>query len=118
MSGELFPSSYWSFDGIFANLLENPANVQFNHRISAYVLGIVGIITFIKSRKNPIYFLRTSHVILFILLFGQVFLGVITVMYGAPYQIAIIHQFMALMLWLAAITVSFETAFPRRQVLV
>ncbi len=118
MAGELFPSDYLSFDGLLTNFLENPANVQFNHRISAYLLFAFAVLTFLQSRKNPINFLKAVHTVLLVILLVQVVLGIITVSYGSPYQMAIVHQLLALILWLAVIWISFETAFPRRQALV
>ncbi|MDG2474505.1 MAG: COX15/CtaA family protein [Paracoccaceae bacterium] len=117
MAGDFFPSEYWAFEGVFYNLLESPAAVQFNHRMSAYFLLIVGVLTLSYSRKNPINFLKYSHALLFVTLFLQIVLGIVTVTYGAPYQIAIVHQLLALVLWLLAVWVFFETAYPRRQIL-
>ena len=118
MAGEVFPSEYWSLEGITKNFLENPATVQFNHRLIAYLLLIIGITTFVQSRKSPITFLKRGHLLLFCILLLQVLLGIITIMSGAAYQIAIVHQLLALILWLVAIWMSFETAYPRRQILV
>ncbi len=118
MAGDFFPSDYWAFDGILENFLENPANVQFNHRMSAYFLIIVGLVTFGQSRKNPVVLLKRGHVMLFIILLTEALLGVFTVTYGAPYQLAIVHQLLALILWGAVVWIRFETGFPRRQVLV
>ncbi len=117
MAGELFPTDYWSFDGVLKNLLENSATVQFNHRLSAYLLVGLGLLIFIQSRRNSINFLKKWHGALFFALFVQIIVGIVTVIYGAPYQIAIVHQFLALCLWLFAIWLRFETAFPRRQIL-
>ena len=117
MAGHFFPSDYWNFDGAFANVFENPANVQFNHRISAYALLVIGVLVFIYSRKSPIRFLKKCHTALLFLLSAQVLIGIVTVIHGAPYQIAIIHQLMAMILWLSVIWTCFETAFPRRQAL-
>ena len=118
MAGEVFPSDYWAFEGFLGNFLENPASVQFNHRVSAYALTLVGIIMWFKSRKSPISFLRNCHSLLFLVLSSQVVLGIVTVVYGAPYQIAILHQLLGLALWLISIWVRFETLFPSRQILV
>jgi cytochrome c oxidase assembly protein subunit 15 len=118
MAGEVFPSDYWAFEGFLGNFLENPASVQFNHRVSAYALTLVGIIMWFRSRKSPISFLRNCHSLLFMVLSSQVVLGIVTVVYGAPYQIAILHQLLGLALWLISIWVRFETLFPPRQILV
>ena len=118
MAGEFFPSDYWAFDGTLENFLENPANVQFNHRMSAYFLIFVGLVTFAQSRKNPITPLKRGHTMLFIILLSEALLGILTVTYGAPYQLAIVHQLLALILWGAVVWIRFVTSFPRRQVLV
>ena len=118
MAGEVFPSDYWAFESFLENFLENPASVQFNHRVSAYALTLVGILMWFRSRKSPIKFLRNCHSLLFIVLFSQIVLGIVTVLYGAPYQIAILHQLLGLALWLVSIWVRFETLFPPRQIIV
>ena len=118
MAGEFFPSDYLAFDGFLGNFLENPAAVQFNHRVSAYALTLIGILTWLRSRKSPIKFLRNCHSFLLLVLSSQVVLGIVTVIYGAPYQIAILHQLLGLALWLVSVWVRFETLFPPRQVIV
>ena len=118
MAGEIFPSDYLAFDGFLGNFLENPAAVQFNHRVSAYALTLIGILTWLRSRKSPIKFLRNCHSFLFLVLSSQVVLGIVTVIYGAPYQIAILHQLLGLALWLVSVWVRFETLFPPRQLIV
>ena len=118
MAGEIFPSDYLAFDGFLGNFLENPAAVQFNHRVSAYALTLIGILTWLRSRKSPIKFLRNCHSFLLLVLSSQVVLGIVTVIYGAPYQIAILHQLLGLALWLVSVWVHFETLFPPRQVIV
>lgn len=118
MAGEIFPSDYLAFDGFLGNFLENPAAVQFNHRVSAYALTLIGILMWLRSRKSPIKFLRNCHSFLLLVLSSQVVLGIVTVIYGAPYQIAILHQLLGLALWLVSVWVRFETLFPPRQVIV
>ena len=118
MAGEIFPSDYLAFDGFLGNFLENPAAVQFNHRVSAYALTLIGILMWLRSRKSPIKFLRNCHSFLLLVLSSQVVLGIVTVIYGAPYQIAILHQLLGLVLWLVSVWVRFETLFPPRQVIV
>ena len=118
MAGEIFPSDYLAFDGFLGNFLENPAAVQFNHRVSAYALTLIAILMWLRSRKSPIKFLRNCHSFLLLVLSSQVVLGIVTVIYGAPYQIAILHQLLGLALWLVSVWVRFETLFPPRQVIV
>lgn len=118
MDGKMFPSNYIMYDRFWVNFFENPAFVQFNHRLSAYVLTVLGTMIWILSTKNPIKFIRRCHLFLIFILFSQVFLGVITLIYGAIFQLAILHQLLGVILWLSAIWVKFETAYPRRQAII
>ena len=50
-----------------------------------------------------------------LIIFLQMTIGVITVMYSAPWHIAIFHQFGAIVLWYAIIRARFLAAFPPKQ---
>ena len=39
-------------------------------------------------------------------------LGIVTVMYAAPWEIAIVHQFGAILLWVAVLRTRFITKYP------
>jgi cytochrome c oxidase assembly protein subunit 15 len=48
----------------------------------------------------------------FVLLCAQIVLGIVTVLYGAPVQIAIVHQLLAVVLWVTILRARFLSAYP------
>jgi heme a synthase len=50
-----------------------------------------------------------------IALVAQLGLGIATVLYGAPWQVAIVHQFGAVVLFVLVIRSRFAAQFPREQ---
>ena len=42
----------------------------------------------------------------------QIVLGIVTVLYGAPWQVAILHQFLAVILWALILRARFLSAYP------
>ncbi len=115
MAGEIFPSEYFSGNSSWIDSLENPAFVQFNHRVTAYLLVLVSLFIWVLSRRNPVTFIRKLHLFLFLGVVFQLTIGIITVLTESTVEIALIHQFCGLVLWLMAIWVQFETAYPKRQ---
>ena len=113
MAGELFPSDYLFYDSLLENFLYNPANVQFNHRMTAYLLCLSALLIFLESRKSPLPKIRQSYIVVIIVLVSQMILGVLTVLYGAPIILSIFHQLTGVILWLVTIYFCFETSFPR-----
>ncbi len=113
MAGEFFPSDYFFYDNVFENFLYNPSNVQFNHRFSAYLLCALALLLFFESRKSQLVNIRTIYGLVLLALTFQVILGVLTVLYGAPIILAIIHQLTGVVLWLVTVRFCFETSYPK-----
>lgn len=85
-------------DTEFSSLLSNPASVQFIHRIIAYILAIVICIFCFKGTKlDSIKFTNTLKYIIAALIF-QILAGIITLIYRVPLEIALLHQFGAIIL--------------------
>ena len=114
MAGEIYPSDYFLHHESLVDFLENPAFVQFNHRLTAYLLLIVVIMTWFASRRSPIPFVRSIYSLLVCLVTVQLVLGIVTVVNGATIEVAILHQLLGLVLWIFTIWVRFETSYPRR----
>ncbi len=114
MAGEIYPSDYFFHHDSLVDFLENPAFVQFNHRVTAYLLLIVVIMTWFASRRSPIPFVRSIYSLLLCLVTVQLVLGIVTVVKGATIEVAILHQLLGLVLWIFTIWVRFETSYPRR----
>ncbi len=101
LMGETFiPSDFWNLDPKFKNFFENPAAVQFDHRI----LGITKFFTiflmwiFTKKKKiNSDIKNKINLLLLFVII--QVCLGIATLLSFVTIPIAIIHQSGAVILY-------------------
>ncbi|MGY8789196.1 MAG: COX15/CtaA family protein, partial [Pseudomonadales bacterium] len=69
----------------------------------------------LKSRHLGNKKLRSLYTMTLIAMFLQILLGVITVRYAAPWQLAIVHQFGAIVLVSIVLKSRFETMFPSIQ---
>ena len=115
MGGEVFPSLAFEFQPIWINFLESEALVQFNHRIVGYIIAILTFYIWLKSRYLGNKKLRFFYTMTLIAIFLQILLGIITVRYAAPWQLAIVHQFGAIVLVSIVLKSRFETMFPSLQ---
>lgn len=115
MAGELFPSNALDLMPVWSNFFENPGLVQFNHRMLAYVVLAFGVILWLSARRSAIGRVRLAHGWMMLALGVQVVLGIVTVLYAAPWQLAIGHQFLAVLLWVAVIRARFVSAYPPAQ---
>ena len=50
MGGEIFPSTAFNLEPFWSNFLANPGLVQFNHRLVGYVLFVLGLLAWLRSR--------------------------------------------------------------------
>ncbi len=105
MDGRIVPST----DTLLAvtpwweNAIDNPALVQFNHRIGAYlVLGIALWQAMALRRHGRTPALRRARGLLHVVLF-QVVLGVATLVMVVPLALGLAHQFVAVVLLALAV---------------
>jgi len=115
MGGEVFPSLAFEFQPIWINFLESEALVQFNHRVVGYIIAILTFYIWLKSRYLGNKKLRVFYTLTLIAIFLQILLGIITVRYASPWQLAIVHQFGAIVLISIVLKSRFETMFPSFQ---
>jgi heme a synthase len=115
MGGEVFPSEAFIITPVWRNFLENPALVQFNHRLLGYALVIFGAMAWVRSRKSSMLHIRRAFDAVGIALLAQVVLGIATVMHASPWQIAIVHQLGAVVLFSLIIRARFAAHFPLAQ---
>ena len=102
-SWPLMGSSYFPDDNNFEDLFKfsafsDPSLVQFIHRNLAYVISIFYLsllIIIYKKKMNNLY--KTINILGFILVL-QIFLGILTVIYGAQIYIASVHQISSIFL--------------------
>ena len=115
MNGEFLPSESFDYLPFWINFFENPALVQFNHRILGYILMLLGIAAWIKSRTIAHRKLRIGFKAILIMMIIQMVLGILTVMYAAPWYIAIFHQIGAIFLLVLILQTKFIANFPQEQ---
>ncbi|MFT3974666.1 MAG: COX15/CtaA family protein [Amaricoccus sp.] len=115
MGGELFPSTAFNLTPAWSNFLDNPGLVQFNHRLVAYLLVIVGLLAFLRSRSSSMVAMRGAFAAMLAMLAVQVALGIATVMHAAPLSLSILHQLGAVALFTLVIRARFAALYPRAQ---
>ena len=115
MNGEFLPSESFDYVPLWRNLFENPALVQFNHRMLGYGLMIVGLFAWFKSRGEAHHKVRSGFKAVMLMLFIQMLLGIFTVIYAAPWHFAIVHQIGAIFVMLLILQTLFAATFPSEQ---
>jgi len=117
MNGEFLPSESFDYKPLWSNFFENPALVQFNHRILGYLTFIVVLFLWQASRKSAIAYTRRACVLVLIAVVAQMILGIITVLNAAPWQWAIFHQLGAIVVVVSILNARFSALYPRSQTL-
>jgi cytochrome c oxidase assembly protein subunit 15 len=115
MGGEVFPSNAFVLEPLWTNFLANPGLVQFNHRLIGYVLFVLGILAFVRSRASALDSVRGAFAAVLAMLLLQLVLGILTVMHGAPLPLAALHQLGAVALFALVVRARFAALYPKAQ---
>jgi cytochrome c oxidase assembly protein subunit 15 len=115
MGGEIFPSNALDLEPLWRNVFENAGLVQFMHRIAGYLLMVFGVVVWLRSRRSPNGDTRFRFNVVLGVLLLQVGLGIVTVVYSAPWQVAIVHQLGAVALWALILRARFAARYPAPQ---
>ena len=115
MNGEFLPSESFDYVPLWTNAFENPALVQFNHRMLGYLVLLWAAYAWWKSRRSALKATRSAHDFVLAMVFLQAVLGVATVMYAAPVGIAIVHQIGAIAVMVLALRARFAVLYPAAQ---
>jgi len=113
MGGQLLPPNAMMLEPAWRNLFENPGLVQFIHRMAGYLLVGFGVVVWLRGRKSPHFFTRSAFNTMIAAMLLQLVLGIFTVLYGAPWQLAILHQLLAVALFVLILRARFLAAYPR-----
>ncbi|MFB9172483.1 COX15/CtaA family protein [Roseibium salinum] len=93
MDGKIVPGGLLAMQPAWLNFFENVMTVQFQHRMTAYLLVVVALVltysTFKVSRRKELR-RAAAHVGGFILL--QAIIGILTLIWMVPLSVALIHQ--------------------------
>ena len=112
MGGQIFPASAFMLEPWWRNIFESPGLVQFVHRVVGYVLLAFAVVVWLKGRKSAHPKTQRAFSLAFGVLCAQIVLGIVTVLYAAPVQIAIVHQLLAVLLWVLILRARFLSAYP------
>ncbi len=113
MNGVFLPPELFAMQPLWVNFFENPATTQFLHRKAGYLLAIFALIVWLRGRKSSHSATRAAFNAMFALMAAQIALGVVTVLYAAPWQLGIAHQTTAVVLWVLIIRARHLAQYPR-----
>lgn len=112
MAGGFLPPDPLQIEPVWRNFFENDGTVQFMHRMVGYALLLFGIVVWIRGRTSPHRDTRVRFNAVMAMLLVQMVLGVVTVLYMSPWNIAILHQFGAVVLWALILRARFAARYP------
>jgi heme a synthase len=109
MGGRWIPEDGFALVPLWKNFLENPALVQWTHRVLALVT-LAAILTLVVRGYR-----HTQHRFYWLLGLGgvlQVLLGIGTLVYQVPTELGVLHQLGAFLLWSLVWPLGCPPAFP------
>ena len=115
MAGEILPSSAFEGQPLWRNFLDNPALVQFNHRLVGYLLLALAVAAWWRSRRSALAGVRGAFAAMLAMLALQAALGVVTVMHAAPLPLALLHQLGAVAAFTLILRARFAALYPRAE---
>ena len=107
-----FPPDPFQITPLWRNFFEDAGLVQFIHRMSAYLLFIFTVLVWLRGRKSSNNQTRVVFNFMMVVMTLQMVIGVVTVLYSAPANIAIVHQFTAILLWVAVLRAQYLSRYP------
>jgi heme a synthase len=100
MDGGLVPGGYFSHNPLWINIFENVASIQFNHRMLGYAVFLMAMWVWASVKRLESVALRRAMSLLMVTIFGQIALGVATLLYVVPMKLALLHQAGAIVVFL------------------
>ena len=115
MAGGFLPPQPFDLQPLWRNFFEDAGLVQFMHRMAGYALFAFGIFVWLRARRSANATTRFAFNTVMAMMLLQMILGIITVIYSAPWQIAIVHQLGAVVLWALILRGRFLAQYPVAQ---
>lgn len=112
MGGEWIPSLIWDPALGWRNLFENPALVQFVHRMVGYLLAIFAVVVWLRARRSPHPVTRGAFTVMLVAVAVQVGLGIMNVIHASPLALALTHQLGAVALFALIIRARHHARYP------
>lgn len=98
--------------GTWRAFFENPGLVQFIHRMMGYAVFAFGLVVWLKGRASAHPATRAAFGWMAAMLFGQVVLGIVTVLHAAPMALGLAHQLGAVALWVLILRARHRSLYP------
>ena len=98
MGSGFFPEDNSIQNLFYLSAFSDPSLVQFMHRNIAYLIFLFYIFIFIKVYQNRLSGLFTAINVAGFLLILQIFLGILTLLFGAQIVLASMHQISSILL--------------------
>ncbi len=115
MAGQFFPPAAFDIEPAWRNFFESAGLVQFMHRMAGYGLLIFGIIAWRRARRSGNFETRAGFSMVLAMMGLQMVLGIMTVLYIAPWHLAILHQLGAVALFVLILRARFLAQYPKAQ---
>ncbi len=115
MAGGFLPPQPFDLMPLWRNFFEDAGLVQFMHRMAGYFLFAYGIFVWSRARRSANDQTRFTFNAVIAVMTLQMVLGIVTVLYSAPWQLAISHQLAAVILWALILRGRFLAQYPRAQ---
>jgi len=115
MGDGFLPPDPFQITPVWRNFFEDAGLVQFIHRMTGYLVFVLGIVVWLRARKSPNGQTRLAFNAVIAVLSLQIVLGIVTVLYSAPLELAILHQIGAVILWALVLRGRFLARYPLAQ---
>ena len=115
MAGGFLPPQPFDLQPVWRNFFEDAGLVQFMHRMWGYALFAFALFVWARGRKLANGRSRYAFHLMMTMMVLQMLIGIVTVLYSAPWQIAIVHQVGAVILWVLVLRARFLSRYPYEQ---
>ena len=115
MGSGFLPPEPFGLTPVWRNFFEDAGLVQFMHRMAGYLLAAYAVMVWLRARRSPNRQTRFAFNAMLAMMALQVVIGIVTVLYSAPLQIAILHQIGAVVLWVLILRARFLARYPLAQ---
>ena len=115
MAGGFLPPDLFALEPWWRNFFEDDGLVQFMHRMMGYVLFAFAIVVWRRGQKSAHARTKFAFNAVMAMITVQMVLGIVTVMYSAPWHFAIVHQIGAVISWVLIIRARFLSGYPNQQ---
>ncbi|MDP0929590.1 COX15/CtaA family protein [Paracoccus onubensis] len=112
MGGEWIPAAIWDAALGWRNFFENPALVQFIHRMAGYLVAIFAVVDWLRARRSPHPVTRGAFTAMIVMVAVQVGLGIMNVLHASPLPLALTHQLGAIALFTLIIRARHHARYP------